>query len=232
MIERVAKLPLAFEPGTKWQYSIGLDVMGLVIERVSGKRLEDFPRERLFGPLDMASTGFRVEARDASRLTTNYTVTAEGLRPGDPAAASVWLSPPALPAGGAGLVSTERDFWRFGAMFLGDGALRRVRVLKAETARLARSNLLPAGHGVTDPRHPRNPPVASRLPSAYPLEEPDVSSWLACPLPQRLTIGERLRMHTSAARGSCPRPTSGRTSRPARAAPRPGSRSRGIGRRP
>jgi CubicO group peptidase (beta-lactamase class C family) len=144
MIERVAELPLAFEPGTAWQYSIGLDVLGLVIERVSAKPLEAFLRERLFDPLDMTSTGFRVAPRDAARLTTNYTVTAEGLRPADPAASSVWLSPPALPAGGAGLVSTARDFWRFGAMYLGDGALGRVRVLKPETARLARSNLLPA----------------------------------------------------------------------------------------
>lgn len=145
MIERVAKLPLAFEPGTEWQYSIGLDVMGLVIERVSGKPFEVFLRERLFSPLDMTSTGFRVEQRDAARLTTNYTVTPEGLRPSDPAATSVWRLPPPLPAGGAGLVSTARDFWRFGAMLLGDGALGRARVVKHETARLALSNLLPAG---------------------------------------------------------------------------------------
>jgi CubicO group peptidase (beta-lactamase class C family) len=145
MIRRVAELPLAFEPGTAWQYAIGLDVMGLVIERVTGKRFEAFLRERLFGPLDMPSTGFQVAAKDAARLTTNYTVTAEGLRPVDPAATSVWLSPPPLPAGGAGLVSTARDFWRFGAMLLGDGALGRARVLKPATARLVRSNLLPAG---------------------------------------------------------------------------------------
>jgi len=145
MVERVAELPLLCEPGTAYNYSIGLDVMGLVIERVTGKGFDVFLRERLFEPLDMRSTGFQVATKNAARLTTNYNVTPEGLKPTDPAATSAWLRPPTLLAGGAGLISTARDFARFGAMLLGDGALGRVRVLKPETARLTRSNLLPAG---------------------------------------------------------------------------------------
>jgi CubicO group peptidase (beta-lactamase class C family) len=145
MVERVAELPLAREPGTAWGYSIGADVMGLVIERVTGRGFDVFLRERVFGPLGMDSTGFQVAPKDAARLTTNYTVTPGGLRPVDAAATSVWLKPPTLLAGGAGLISTARDFARFGAMYLGAGALGRVRVMKPETARLARSNLLPAG---------------------------------------------------------------------------------------
>jgi CubicO group peptidase (beta-lactamase class C family) len=145
MVERVAELPLLFEPGTAYSYSIGLDVMGLVIERVAGRGFDVFLREHLFNPLDMSSTGFQVAPKNAARLTTNYNVTPEGLKPTDPAATSAWLRPTTLPAGGAGLISTARDFARFGAMLLGDGALGRVRVLKPETARLARSNLLPAG---------------------------------------------------------------------------------------
>ncbi len=145
MVERVADLPLACEPGTTWNYSIGPDVMGLVIERVTGKGFDVFLRERLFEPLDMSSTGFQVGPRNAARLTTNYNVTADGLKPGDTGATSVWLRPPRLLAGGGGLISTARDFARFGAMLLGDGALSRVRIMKVETARLARSNLLPAG---------------------------------------------------------------------------------------
>lgn len=145
MVERVAELPLLCEPGTAYNYSIGLDVMGLVIERVTGKGFDRFLRERLFEPLDMSSTGFQVAPKNAARLTTNYNVTPEGLKPTDTAATSVWLRPPTLLAGGAGLISTARDFARFGAMLLGDGALGRVRVLKPETARLTRSNLLPAG---------------------------------------------------------------------------------------
>jgi CubicO group peptidase (beta-lactamase class C family) len=143
MVTRVAELPLACEPGTAWNYSIGPDVMGLVIERVSGKGFDAFLRERLFEPLDMNSTGFQVTSSHAARLTTNYNVTPDGLKPRDTGAASVWLRPPTLLAGGGGLISTARDFARFGAMLLGDGALGRARIVKAETARLARSNLLP-----------------------------------------------------------------------------------------
>ena len=145
MVERAAELPLLCEPGTAYNYSIGLDVMGLVIERVTRKGFDVFLRERVFEPLDMNSTGFQVTPKNAARLTTNYNVTPEGLKPTDPAATSAWLRPPTLLAGGAGLISTARDFARFGAMLLGDGALGRVRVLEPETARLARSNLLPAG---------------------------------------------------------------------------------------
>lgn len=145
MVRRAADLPLAHHPGTAWRYSIGLDVMGLVIERVTGQGFEAFLRERLLDPLEMDSTGFHVKPQDAARLTTNYNVTPSGLQPTDPAASSAWLVPPTLPAGGAGLISTARDFFRFGAMLLGDGAIGAIRVLIPETARLARSNLLPAG---------------------------------------------------------------------------------------
>ena len=145
MVTRVADLPLVCEPGTAWNYSIGLDVMGLVIERVTGKGFDVFLRERVFEPLGMSSTGFQVAPKDAGRLTTNYDVTADGLKTRDSGAESVWLRPPTLLAGGGGLVSTARDFARFGAMLLGDGALGRVRVMTAETTRLALSNLLPNG---------------------------------------------------------------------------------------
>jgi CubicO group peptidase (beta-lactamase class C family) len=145
MIARLAELPLAFEPGTAYLYSLGLDVMGAVVERVTGGSLEAFMRDRLFAPLDMPSTGFRVAPRDASRLTTNYWITPEGLRPYDAAATSVFLQPPVLPSGGGGLVSTPRDFVRFARMLLGGGALGAVRVLRPETARRALSNLLPPG---------------------------------------------------------------------------------------
>lgn len=145
MVKRVAELPLLAEPGTAWNYSIGLDVMGLVIERVSGRSLAEFLEAELFAPLAMRSTGFQVPAAALARLSTNYNVTPEGLTPGDAAATSVWRRPPTLPAGGGGLVSTARDFARFGAMLLSDGALNGTRVLRPETARLARSNLLPPG---------------------------------------------------------------------------------------
>jgi CubicO group peptidase (beta-lactamase class C family) len=145
MVKRLAELPLFAEPGTAYRYSIGLDVMGLVIERVSGKTLEAFYRERLFAPLKMASSGLQVPASAAARLTTNYDVTPGGLIPIDRRDTSVWLKPPTLAAGGGGLVSTAADYVRFIRMLFGGGALDGVRVLKSETVRLACSNLLPAG---------------------------------------------------------------------------------------
>jgi CubicO group peptidase (beta-lactamase class C family) len=144
MVKRLAEIPLSAEPGTAWRYSVGLDVMALVIQRITGQSLDAFARERLFEPLKMTSTGFQVPPAAASRLTTNYTVTPEGLLPLDPRETSVFLAPPTLIAGGGGLVSTASDFARVGAMLIDDGALDGVRVMRAETARLARSNLLPA----------------------------------------------------------------------------------------
>jgi CubicO group peptidase (beta-lactamase class C family) len=144
MVKRLAELPLAAEPGTVWRYSVGLDVLGLIVERLSGKPLDEFCRQRIFEPLGMASTGFHVREADQPRLTTNYTVTARGLAPLDPRQASVFLQPAKLVAGGAGLVSTARDFARIGAMLIGEGKLKGVRVLRADSVRLACSNLLPA----------------------------------------------------------------------------------------
>lgn len=145
MVRRLAELPLAYEPGTVSNYSIGTDVMALVIERASGMSYERFLRDRLFTPLQMSSTGFQVNREDIGRLTTNYQFAPTGLTPTDAAATSVFLEPPRLIAGGGGLVSTVRDYARFGAMLLGDGALDGSRVMRVETARAARSNLLPDG---------------------------------------------------------------------------------------
>lgn len=145
MVRRLAELPLASEPGTAWRYSVGLDVLGLVIARAAGQPFELFVHDRILAPLGMHSTGFQVPELAQSRLTSNYSVTADGLMPLDPAGSSVFLKPSTLIAGGAGLVSTAHDFARFGAMLLGDGALDGVRIANPSTVRLARSNLLPAG---------------------------------------------------------------------------------------
>jgi CubicO group peptidase (beta-lactamase class C family) len=145
MVRRLAELPLAYEPGTVSNYSIGTDVMALVIERASSMPYERFLRDRLFAPLDMSSTGFQVKREHAGRLTTLYQFEPTGLTPTDAATTSAFLEPPRLIAGGGGLASTVRDYARFGAMLLGDGALDGIRVMKAETARTARLNMLPEG---------------------------------------------------------------------------------------
>jgi CubicO group peptidase (beta-lactamase class C family) len=144
MIARLAELPLVADPGTVYQYSVGYDVMGLIIERVSGTSLEAYFREHIFEPLKMTSSGFQVPTNQAARLTTNYEASADDLTPIDVGESSVWLRPPSLVAGGGGLVSTARDFARFTGMLLGQGTFDGVQVLRNDIARLACSNLLPA----------------------------------------------------------------------------------------
>ncbi len=143
--ERVAKLPLIAEPGTKWSYSISLDLLGRVIEVVSGMAFDAFLQTRLFDPLKMTSSYFQVPQSEVKRFTTNYAVFGGALIPIDPAAASVYLDKPAFAFGGAGLVCSARDYDRFLLMLLNGGELEGARVMAAETAALGMSNLLPAG---------------------------------------------------------------------------------------
>ena len=142
MADRLAALPLVYEPGTKWSYSISLDLMGRLIEVVSGQAFDAFLKARLFDPLGMTSTGFMVNAKDVGRFTSNYAPFGGALIPFDPAASSIYLDPPPYPFGGGGLVSSARDYDRFLAMLLGEGETGGVRVMAAETARLAMSNLI------------------------------------------------------------------------------------------
>jgi CubicO group peptidase (beta-lactamase class C family) len=173
-------------------YSIGFDVMGLVIQRVTGRRYDAFLRERLFEPLGMRSTGFRVAQADKARLTTNYDATERGdnsapanggaatgsagmppgMRLADAAATSNWLEEPTLLAGGAGLISTARDLFRCTGMLLGGGAFDGARVMKPETARLALSNLRP--RGAADPSEGVG--AGTRAVLLYPLAPPGTYS--------------------------------------------------------
>lgn len=141
--ERLATVPLIAEPGTQYNYSVSLDLLGAVIEKASGVPYAEFLQTRFFDPLGMTSTAFN--ALDLKRLSTNYLITPKGLFPADTAAKSLFATKPPVPYGGAGLISSSRDYARFGLMLLGDGALDGKRVMKAETAQLIRSNLLPAG---------------------------------------------------------------------------------------
>jgi CubicO group peptidase (beta-lactamase class C family) len=142
---RVATVPLIAEPGTKWHYSIGLDVMGAVIEKASGMPFDRFVQTRLLDPLGMRSTYWSVPAGEAKRLSTNYVFMGDNRTPIDPGATSVYLQPPSFPYGGAGLVSTARDYDRFLHMLANGGTLDGKQVMKRETAALAMSNLMPAG---------------------------------------------------------------------------------------
>jgi CubicO group peptidase (beta-lactamase class C family) len=143
---RVATVPLIADPGTKWSYSIGLDLMGAVIEKASGMRFDAFVQARIFDPLKMKSSYWSVPASEAGRLSTNYAfLPGDKLFALDPGATSAYLSPPSFPYGGAGLVMSARDYDTFLHMLQNEGELDGVRIMKPETAKLAMSNLLPAG---------------------------------------------------------------------------------------
>ena len=142
--DALAKVPLVLQPGSKWSYSVGLDLMGRVIEVVSGMPFAEFLRSRIFEPCGMTSSGFQVPAKDVGRLTTNYAVVGGTLFPIDPAASSIFLDKPAFPFGGAGLVSSPRDYDRFLEMLLNYGLIDGKRVMSERAVRVGTSNLLPA----------------------------------------------------------------------------------------
>ena len=143
--ERVAKLPLIAEPGTKWSYSIALDLMGRVIEVASGMDFGQFLKTRIFEPLKMTSSYFQVPASETKRFVTNYALLNGVLFPVDPAPTSIYLDKPAFAFGGAGLVCSAKDYDRFLHMIQNGGELDSARIMSAETVALAVSNLLPAG---------------------------------------------------------------------------------------
>lgn len=141
--DALAQMPLVYQPGTHWSYSVGLDLMGRVIEVVSGKSFDAFLQERIFDPCDMSSTWFQVPESQKERLTANYF-----LLDGEPLAIdlpdnSIYLYKPAFPFGGAGLVSSPRDYDRFLMMLAGYGEIEGQRVMSEPAVRLATSNLFP-----------------------------------------------------------------------------------------
>jgi CubicO group peptidase (beta-lactamase class C family) len=139
---RLATLPLIADPGRKWSYSVSLDLLGRVIELASGMTFDGFVQKRIFDPLGMTSTFWQVPQSEIGRLTDNHAQTPFGAFLIDPGKDSVYLDKPAFPFGGAGLVSSMRDFDRFLAMLMGEGALGETRIMKRETAVLAMSNLV------------------------------------------------------------------------------------------
>ena len=141
--DELAKLPLVLQPGTKWSYSVSLDLLGRVIEVVEGKPFDTVLQERIFEPCGMNSTFFTVPESEVGRFTTNYGVMAGNSLPIDPAASSIYLDAPPFPFGGAGLVSSPRDYDRFLRMLLGYGKLGNTRVMGELAVRIATSNILP-----------------------------------------------------------------------------------------
>ena len=141
-VAALGKLPLEFGPGEGWNYSVATDVLGAVVERVSGQPLDAFFRDRIFAPLGMDDTFFHVPADKIDRLVDCWTLDSSGQRVlYDRGAASAWSRAPKLVSGGGGLVSTSLDYHRFCTCLLngGEGLLGR------KTVELMVQNHLPGG---------------------------------------------------------------------------------------
>jgi CubicO group peptidase (beta-lactamase class C family) len=146
MANKLGEIPLLNQPGTKWHYSVSTDVLGYLVQKVSGQSLDVFFEERIFKPLEMKDTAFYVPRRKVDRFAVCYGPKAGGgLRVVDEPLTSRYLTKPALFSGGGGLVSTARDYMRFCRMLLDKGQLDGARLLKAETVKMMTSNQLPDG---------------------------------------------------------------------------------------
>ena len=144
MMARLGPLPLAYQPGASWRYSIGMDVQGAIIERLTGRSLPDFMQDEIFGPLGMVDTAFYIAADKTDRLAGLY------FKAGEAPLTSIanpmrrdYFEPPSLAMGGGGLVSTAIDYARFAQMLLNKGELDGRRIISEDAARLMMTNHLP-----------------------------------------------------------------------------------------
>jgi len=142
-IQRLVRLPLAHQPGSKWQYGLSTDVLGYVVEVISGLAFDAFLEQRIFVPLGMVDTGFSVRQEKIGRLATMYgPAEGGGLQVIDRAETSKYSEPKRFLSGGGGLVSTASDYMRFAQMLLNGGELNGVRLLSRETVELMTMNHL------------------------------------------------------------------------------------------
>ncbi len=147
MMDQLSRLPLEFSPGTAWNYSVSIDVMGYLVEKVSGMSFGDFLRTRLFGPLGMTDTDFFCPPEKIERFCSCYFPSPKDgrLKLQDDAGKTSYAAPPKLEAGGGGLVSTTHDYMRFCRMMVNGGELDGVRILSPKTVALFSLNFLDGG---------------------------------------------------------------------------------------
>jgi CubicO group peptidase (beta-lactamase class C family) len=153
-LRRLASLPLMCQPGERWMYNTGSDVLGVLIGRASGMSFESFLCQRIFEPLGMKDTAFYVPAEKVDRLAGCYRANPEtgGLEVYDDPRRSEWRVPPAFATGGGGLVSTADDFLAFGQMMLNKGAVGRERIVSRLSVELMTTDqLTPAQKIGTEP---------------------------------------------------------------------------------
>lgn len=150
-IAALAKTPLAAQPGTKWIYSASNDVLGCLIEKVSGQRLDAFLQERILKPLGMRDTAFAVPAAKRARFTALYQHDEQNRIVRRENEDHPYLGQPTFFSGGSGLTGTAPDYLRFALMLLRGGELDGVRLLSPKTVELMRQDHLPPGHPAIEP---------------------------------------------------------------------------------
>lgn len=140
MVQTLSEIPLLNHPGEQWHYSVATDVVGYLVEVLSGQPLDAFLDERIFQPLGMVDTGFYVPAGKIDRFAVNYQVSPTGLQLADAPATSSFAAPSTFFSGGGGLVSTASDYMRFAQMMLNGGELDGARLLSRKTVELMTMN--------------------------------------------------------------------------------------------
>jgi CubicO group peptidase (beta-lactamase class C family) len=147
MINKLAGIPLLYQPGTKWVYSVSMDVQGYIVEKLSGQSLPDFMHDHIFAPLKMSDSGFYVPKEKWNRFATLYgedsTGALQATTPTPALGLGDYKSQPTMPSGGGGMVTTAQDYSRFAQMLLNGGELDGVRILAPSTVQLMSSNHLP-----------------------------------------------------------------------------------------
>ena len=155
-LRRLGLLPLSHQPGERWMYHTGSDILGVLIARASGMGLEAFMKQRIFEPLGMKDTGFSVPEKKLGRLGScywNHPETGQ-LDLYDDGSDSQWATPPAFPMGGGGMVSTVDDYLAFARMMLGQGKLGKERVLSRPSVLAMTSNQLTEAQMAASPFFP------------------------------------------------------------------------------
>ena len=146
MIEKLADIPLDYQPGEGWKYSLSMDIEGYLIEKMSGQTLPEFMQQHIFAPLRMQDAGFYVPAQKRARFATNYRVDDSGQIVSTSAAGQPprdYETQPTMPSGGGGLVSTAPDYYRFAQMLANGGELDGARIVAPASVHLMTTNKLP-----------------------------------------------------------------------------------------
>lgn len=150
MIAQLENLPLEYSPGDHWIYSVAIDIVGYLIELISGQRYADFVRRQILTPLGMVDTDFQVTEPNRERFAACYSFQDGKLELFDDPTNSKFLAPPRLQSGGGGLVGTAADYLRFCRMLLNKGSLDGVQLLSPKTVALMTANHLPGGKEIAD----------------------------------------------------------------------------------